>query len=207
MSEEDRKKVDIKSYIRYFRNFHIFLGISFLVIGLLLQFLLGNIAAGIFLVAYPILAYIYFALSSSGFSKGSSPKSYFAAGIILSSILLLMILLFIIGFKEDKLVFRQDEIKITGIYGEKIPFAEIQSIRLIEQLPVIKSRTNGFALGAVRKGYFKTSQGEKVKLILNSTQKPYLLLIKKNAQKIYYSSKNKANQEIYNELNKSLGAD
>lgn len=29
INEEDRKKVDSKAYIPYFRNFHIFLGISF----------------------------------------------------------------------------------------------------------------------------------------------------------------------------------
>ena len=36
MSEEERMKFDIKSYIPFFRNFHIFLGISLLIISLIL---------------------------------------------------------------------------------------------------------------------------------------------------------------------------
>lgn len=42
MNEEDRKKVDIKKYIPYFRNFHIFLGISYLVLGLTLTFFINE---------------------------------------------------------------------------------------------------------------------------------------------------------------------
>lgn len=74
MSEEDRKKVDIQAYIPYFRRFHVFLGLSFLVFGVALNYLVHENAAGIFSVVYPILAYLYFITSSSKFSKGLSTK-------------------------------------------------------------------------------------------------------------------------------------
>ncbi|WP_041252056.1 DUF3784 domain-containing protein [Flavobacterium indicum] len=38
MSEEERQKFDIKSYIAYIKNFHIFLGISIFIIGSILYY-------------------------------------------------------------------------------------------------------------------------------------------------------------------------
>lgn len=58
MSEEDRKKVDIKAYIPFFRKFHIFLGASLLLLGSALTYLISEEAGGIFLSIYPILGYI-----------------------------------------------------------------------------------------------------------------------------------------------------
>src|SRR5690606_38169549 len=81
MSGEERKKVNIKEYIPYFKKFHIFLGASFLVFGLALTYFIDEIAGGIFLAVYPILAYIYFIVSSSKYSKGLSTK-WNRAGVI-----------------------------------------------------------------------------------------------------------------------------
>src|SRR5690606_31976420 len=72
MSEEDRKDVDIKAYIPYFRNFHIILGISLTVLGTFLVYFVSESAGGIFLTVYPIVAYIYFISTSSKYSRGLS---------------------------------------------------------------------------------------------------------------------------------------
>jgi len=73
MNEEERKNADIKSYISFFRKFHIVLGISLLVLGYVIN-LINNNAAGLFLIVYPILGYIYFAISSFKFSRGLNIK-------------------------------------------------------------------------------------------------------------------------------------
>lgn len=203
MSEEARKKVDIKSYIPYFRKFHIVLGISFLVLGYGINIINKN-GAGIFLAVYPILAYIYFAITSSKFSEGLKRKSNKIGLFVLSGALIFVVGLLAYGFKENKILFDSQKILLKGTYGEVLQTDQIKSIEIVNELPNITLKTNGFALGEIRKGYFKTESGDVVKLILNSAQKPYILFTKSDGKKIYYSAKEKSNEEILNEIKKTL---
>jgi predicted aspartyl protease len=71
-------------------------------------------------------------------------------------------------------------------------------------LPKITLKTNGFALGTIKKGYFKIDNGEIVKIILNSDNKPLILFTKTDGKKIYYSAKDKSNKEVVNEVLKTM---
>ena len=203
MSEEERKKVDIKAYIPYFRKFHIILGISFLVFGYVINLIDKNVA-GVFLGVYSVLAYIFFAFTSSKFSGGLKTKSNKIGLLVLVGALTFVIGLIAYGFKENHVIFDSQKIEFTGTYGETLQADQIKSIEIENDLPKITLKTNGFALGNVRKGFFKTENGEIIKLILNSEQKPYILFIKSNGEKIYYSDKEKSNEEILNEIRKTL---
>jgi len=203
MSEEERKKVNIKSLIPYFRKFHIVLGISFLVLGYGINLINKN-GAGIFLAVYPILAYIYFVVTSSKFSGGLKTKSNKTGIFVLAGAFIFVIGLIMYGVKENKVLFDSQKIELKGTYGEILLTDQIKSIEIENELPNITLKTNGFALGEVRKGYFKTESGEVVKLILNSAQKPYILFTKLDGKRIYYSAKEKSNEEILNEIKKTL---
>ena len=203
MSEEERKKVDIKSFIPYFRKFHIVLGISFLVLGFGLYLINKNIA-GIFLAIYPILAYLYLAITSSKFTGGLHTKSSKIGLYVISGALIFVIGLISYGFKENKIVFDSQKIEFKGFYGEIVQTDQIKSIEMESELPKITFKTNGFALGEIRKGFFKTENGEIVKLILNSEQKPYILITKSDGNKIFYSAKGKSNGELLKEIRNTL---
>lgn len=204
MNEQDRKKVDIHAYIPYFRNFHIFLGISFAVLGSILVYFVDDNAGGIFLGIYPIVAYIYFISTSSKYSKGLSEKWNKIGIVVLIFTLLIVVWLLGYAFKENKISIDSESISFRGSYGERLTEAEIQSVELIKQLPEITLKTNGFALGTINKGYFKTRNGEIVKLILNSDNKPIILFTKTDGKKIYYSAKDKSNEQILDEIRKIL---
>ncbi|MEN9906950.1 MAG: hypothetical protein RLZZ540_91 [Bacteroidota bacterium] len=201
MSEEERKKEDIKAYIPYFRKFHVFLGVSFFLIGNLLNYFVHENTAGIFLGVYPILAYIYFFVSSAKYFNGGlyTKKNKIGVFILVGTLIFIIVLL---GreLKEDKLIFNSDSIEFEGSYGEVVPKNEIKSIELVYDKPKITLRTNGFALGTVKKGYFKTDKGEIVKLILNGDNKPYILLTKADGKKIYYSSKEESNEKLFEKI-------
>jgi hypothetical protein len=204
MNEKERKKVDINAYISYFRNFHIFLGISFLLLGTALTYLVNENAGGIFLAVYPIIAYIFFIATSSKYSKGFSQKRNKIGVIILGGTLLVVAGLLGYAFKENRITFDSESVSFEGSYGETLINSEIKTIELVTQLPEITLKTNGFALGKIKKGYFKTSNGEIVKLIINSDNKPFILVTKTNGEKIYYSAKGKSNTEIVDEIKKTL---
>lgn len=200
MSEAEREKVDINAYIPYFKKFHLFLGISFISLGLLLHYTIGATASAIFMGIYPILAYVYFMWESTKFWKGSTKKWNKFGIYVLVGTLILVVGLFAIGFKENHLIIAADSIQFQGSYGETISPSEIKSVTLVNELPKITSKANGFAVGNIRKGYFKTIAGEKVKLILNSDSNEYLLITKLNGEKIYFSAKEKPSIELYNEI-------
>lgn len=175
-----------------------------MVFGLFLTYITSENAGGIFLAVYPIVAYIYFIATSSKYSKGLSKKWNKIGIVILIGTLFFVVGLLGYGFKENKISFDSENISFKGSYGETLTKAEIQSIELVSELPKITLKTNGFALGKINKGYFKTKNEEIVKLILNSDNKPVILFTKTNGKKIYYSAKDKANEIILDEMRKTL---
>lgn len=107
------------------------------------------------------------------------------------------------GMTPSELESKDGNLKISGIYGETIPFSEIKSVELINTKPQILRRTNGYSLGSKMKGYFANSQ-EKFKLFIDQPELPWILITKQNDRKVYYSSSRKNNAEIFEDLIKTL---
>jgi len=200
MSNEERKRVDIKAYIDYFKKFHLFLGTSFILIGMLLIYSGYENETSIFIVAYPLLAYIYFIATSTKYFTTKKNK----IGVFLLAIgLIFIVAMFIRDFKETKLVLNSNSIEFKGDYGEIVPFEKIKSIQLVNEKPKIVQRTNGFSAGTIKKGFYKTDTGEKVKLIINAENKPYILITKLDGKKIYYSAKEESNEKLFAMIEKA----
>ena len=94
MTRENRE-VDIENYIALFKKFHIFLGVSMILIGSVLYYVFGQIAAGVFMTVYPLLAYLYFIRSSKKYmpAKGNSYKA---------SLVTIIIVVFLVGIMFAK---------------------------------------------------------------------------------------------------------
>lgn len=102
--------------------------------------------------------------------------------------------------RESQLSIESGNYWIKGSYGELIKPEEIESVYLVDNVPPIKRRMNGYALGEIRKGWFKTEDGDRVKLIINSNQTPVILITKRNGEKIYFSAKKQNNKDIFREM-------
>ena len=74
MSAEERKNVDLHSLITYFRNFFIFLGITFSLISLMLIYFVNKNVATVFICVYPVAACIYLVVNGQKFYKNPSSK-------------------------------------------------------------------------------------------------------------------------------------
>ena len=194
MNNEERKKVDIKAYIGYFKKFHLFLGASFFLIGILLIYSGFENETSIFIVAYPLLAYIYFIATSTKYFNAKKNK---IGALLLGIGLIFIVVMFMRDFKETKLILNSNSIEFKGGYGEIVPFEKIKSIQLVNEKPKIVLRTNGFSAGTIKKGFYKTDTGEKVKLIINAENKAYILITKSDGNKIYYSSKEESNEKLF----------
>lgn len=69
MSPEERKKVDIKGLITYFKRFFIFLGVSLMIVGLTAGYYLSENNTALIFSFYIIIACIYLVISSQKFYK------------------------------------------------------------------------------------------------------------------------------------------
>ncbi|MEZ5000882.1 MAG: DUF3784 domain-containing protein [Bacteroidales bacterium] len=158
MSEEERKNIDIVPFVKYFRRFHLFLGISFLLGGSYLIFFVSREAGGVFLGVYPILAYIFFIWHSQRYSRGMNQSGHRTGIYILFITLVFIGVIYARGLKQNDLLIKEDLVQITGSYGEKIEISEIESLSLVNELPGIRIKTNGFAVEP-GKGLFQNRKG------------------------------------------------
>lgn len=68
---------------------------------------------------------------------------------------------------DSEIIVTDSAIEIKGEYAMTIPFSDIDTVLLIEELPSIKLRTNGISTGKVDIGNFKMSDGDKCRLYIN----------------------------------------
>jgi hypothetical protein len=202
MSSAERASFPLERFLRFFKRFHLFLGASFVALGAALYYFVDEGTAGMFIGIYPIIAYMYFIWQSGSYqSRQNNSKNInrWALGI-LGIVLVFVVALSWMGRKEDRIYWEAETLTISGMYGTKLAAAEITSIELVPELPAIGRKKHGFALGRQYKGRFKTAEGEEVLLILNSMQRPFIKVSRKEGVPIYYSSRSQENQKILEEI-------
>ena len=70
-------------------------------------------------------------------------------------------------------------------YGRTIPINDVLSVQLVDSLPHISRRTNGYAVGNVNFGHYKLKDGRKCMLYLNdASQKPFIQI--ETADNLYF---------------------
>ena len=205
MSDAQRALVDLDGYLKFHKQFHLFLGISVFVCVMFFEGINKNLA-GIFLGIYPLLAYVYFLVKSRKYF--SDVKNQKVGGLVGVLILILTIggvgYLFLNGLKNSEIQFNENNLEITGMYGEKINRDGILGVRLVPELPEISIRSNGFSAGNFRKGYFRAKDGKTVKLIVNDKQKPFLMLDTQEGE-IYFSSTSQPSGDLLGKIKKWKG--
>lgn len=60
----------------------------------------------------------------------------------------------IYDFLPTKPIINTNSIEFSGNYGVKIRYSEIEKVELLQTIPYIRARTNGYALAGVLKGFF-----------------------------------------------------
>nr|WP_299071049.1 hypothetical protein [uncultured Allomuricauda sp.] len=96
---------------------------------------------------------------------------------------------------------------LSGVYYQKIPISEIDSIELVEKLPEME-RFNGFSWMAKEKGVFKDSLTEsKVYVFVDDLRQEKIRLVHHDSLKMFINFKDSIQtNEIYDFLNSKLMA-
>jgi len=105
-----------------------------------------------------------------------------------------------------KIDMKETQLEISGGYGFSINYNDISTIDTICQMPKIEMRTNGFASGKVCKGHFRLTNIGSANLFINFGVSPFVQLVLKNGQVIYFNLKDhQSTIETFNEIKTKTG--
>lgn len=127
--------------------------------------------------------------NTSDFKKRSG---YLLAVIIILISLTFPTILIFSGSRDTEVTTTDAEFRIKGMYGLTIKYSDIIKLDTVSELPGIKLRTNGYALGKSYKGNFRLRNEEKAKLFIKHGSHPYIF-IKTDKLNIYLNFKKPGN--------------
>ena len=104
---------------------------------------------------------------------------------------------------ESKVIFSDDNIEFTGDYGIIIKESQIKEVKLLNEIPSIHRKINGFNFGDIMKGNFLLSKFGKCQLFIRLSNPPYLYVELKYGGKILFNSRDSLyTKEVYEKLKK-----
>jgi len=195
MSKEQKANVDIQGLSSFMRNVFIVIGLV-IIAGNFLSRLFGfpMIASSLnFIIPFVGIPFAIVKAQKFDHNKqGSKAKMVY---VVVGFVVLFVTGLLYYGTTPAKIEINGESIHISGMYGIELKGSDIQEITMREKLPSIIIRTNGFSFGSSNKGNFRLEEIGKCKLFLQSESGPYLVMIKKNGEKIILNRKNKIETE------------
>jgi hypothetical protein len=204
MSKSQQDDFDIKGYIAFFRSFHIFLAVSFVIVGFALHYAFGDSVSGFFLVAYPLLAYMWYLVKAQKFHGTQSRKVARIGVWVLLGVVVLTIAFLVSGMRATEVTVHEDSIELSGTYGMRIPFDEIYDVALVQELPELRGKTNGYAVAHVRKGDFKLENRTRVRLLADLREPQHIEIQRKDKPTVYLSSSEIDEGVLYDILTERL---
>jgi hypothetical protein len=108
------------------------------------------------------------------------------------------------GAKQPDVTFSGSAVEISGMYGEEIPYSDIRSAKLLETMPKIRYKENGFGFADYAKGHFSVEGHGSSLLFVDSKQTP-ILLIQTTDRPIFITGVNPEETESwYTELDQRI---
>lgn len=176
MSKEKKQEIDIEG-LRTFLGNSMFIIAAIFLVAFLFDYMGQNTSA--LIAFYGLIAYVIFMMFYG--QRFNHNKKDQRKGTIVAAAILILSGAFVFGMMlygggEPEISVTAQEITIGGMYGTTVYTSELQEVQLVDNLPRITARTNGYAVGNILKGYFRLEEYGKAKLFLVSYQGPFLLL-------------------------------
>jgi hypothetical protein len=200
MPKDKKKNVDIEGLSTFMRDGLITIGLSIIIGYYLFKWIGFTMIANSMILIVTLVGVTILVINAQRFDHNKNKKTkltYFIIGLVI----LFVIGLITYGFIPSKTIFNNDTIRFSGMYGFEINITEIENVELIDKIPTINIRTNGFSFGTIKKGYFNLDKIGKSRLLVHSDMPPYLILSKNNGDKIIINFKDKIKTEkTYNKI-------
>ncbi|WP_339149449.1 MULTISPECIES: DUF3784 domain-containing protein [unclassified Sutcliffiella] len=95
---------------------------------------------------------------------------------------------FFLGIQEPKMTFNEDTFVISGVYGGEWKYSELTHIEIVDEMPEVTLRTNGYGTPSISKGHFRVKDVGKSLLFIYKGNSPYIF-IETERDKIFINSK------------------
>ncbi|MCR2822236.1 DUF3784 domain-containing protein [Lederbergia panacisoli] len=119
-------------------------------------------------------------------------KMYWITGGIMAVTIALIGGLTIAGMGDNEVKVNHESLEISGMYGVKWPVEDIMSVELLDELPEVIMKSNGFASAGQLKGHFQLEEpygsgllfvnGKNSPYLYVATKKDFLILNRKNSE-------------------------
>lgn len=201
MPEDQKKNVDIEGLSTYLRNGFITIGLTVIIGYYLFNWIgISFLANSVVLIA-TLMGLTVMVLKAQRFDHNREKKTK-STYIILTLVIVFVTWIISYGYTPSRFAVDNDTLNFSGMYGFDIKISDIKSIEIAERIPVIKSRSNGFSLGNIKKGYFELEGMSKCRLLLHSSKQPYIVITQTNNKKIIVNFSDKfKTEDVYNTIN------
>lgn len=199
MSKGKQKNVDTEGLGRLMGIYSYANGGIYILTAILYR--LGYDMAVTLAIAFTMLSTLYLLIKSRKYDRNEKSSKQSMVGIAI----MVLTIIFVVGImyrsvQPTKVTFLDEGLEIHGMYGDVYPWESIESATLIEELPTIKMRTNGSALGSHLKGNFTTVELGSVKLHVNSEYPPYINMEVNGRNIIFNTSNSHDTEKILEEI-------
>jgi hypothetical protein len=142
-------------------------------------------------------------------SKYEVPKKRKRSYVISSTLFVVVIgfvgVLSFLGYQNYELTTRKDSFEITGMYGDEWKYEDIKRLELMEEMPEVTWKQDGFGLSTMSKGRFKVEGYGSSLLFIQKGSSPYLYIELKD-KIIFINSKNpEQTRSWYEKLSETTG--
>ena len=130
-------------------------------------------------------------------------RSYWFASIFTVLVIGFISVLFFLGYQLNELVVNEETFEITGLYGDEWKVEDIEKIELLNEMPIVTYKENGFGMPDLSKGYFHVeAYGSSLLFIRNGG--PYLLIEMKDEIIFINGENSEQTQSWYEQINEAL---
>lgn len=140
--------------------------------------------------------------------KKKRKKMFWITGSISIGTLLFIVGLNLVGMQENDVRVDETTLTVTGMYGVEWELADIQSVELLEELPEVIMRTNGFSLANYLKGRFRLEKPYGGGLLfIQKKSPPYMYVVTEDDYFILNRKQANETRELYATLQSKIIAE
>lgn len=193
LSSEEINSRQFKMFVAYIEKVCIYAGAISMIGGIMAYFFQSDVMCLLCLIFS-----LFFVSVEFQRKRGDKKKWIFVTFLFL---LCLILSLLTISYSGVSVEMYKEQLKIKSlIYKTTIDRNNVEEMRIVDGLPNIKQRRNGYSFNGVRLGNFVTSQGTRVKLYLCSKKPPYIYIKLKSGEICFINMKDSVNtMKIFNE--------
>lgn len=132
-------------------------------------------------------------------------KMYWTTGILAFITLGIVGGLTVASMLENEVTIEQHQLKISGMYGDEWPIEDVKSVKLLDELPEVIVKTNGFATEGQLKGRFRLEEPYgSGQLFVKGKTGPFLYISTKKECIILNRADPEETQNLYQSLTEQI---